>query len=105
MLRGGSDGVASWLAGTHQGSVEESHLQAYLDEHTFRFNRRRSRARGMLFYRLLQQSLGADPITFSQLGANPNPHPKAPEKKPIPPKERRTAPLSLSLKLPPRPWR
>jgi hypothetical protein len=46
--------VKRWLLGTHQGSVEVDHLQAYLDEFTFRFNRRRSWARGMLFYRLIQ---------------------------------------------------
>ncbi len=95
--------VKRWLIGTHQGSVEEAHIQAYLDEYTFRFNRRRSRARGMLFYRLLQQSVGADPITFRQLVANPRPKPA--EKKPIPPTERRTAPPSLSLELPAQPWR
>jgi hypothetical protein len=41
--------------------VEREHLQYYLDEFTFRFNRRRSRARGLLFYRLLQQSVNTDP--------------------------------------------
>jgi hypothetical protein len=46
--------VKRWLLGIHQGSVEVDHLQAYLDEFTFRFNRRRSWARGMLFYRLIQ---------------------------------------------------
>ena len=40
-----------WLLGTHQGAVSEKHLDYYLDEFTFRFNRRRSRARGLLFYR------------------------------------------------------
>jgi transposase-like protein len=45
-----------WLLGTHQGAVRPSHLDYYLDEFTFRFNRRTSRARGMLFYRLLQQA-------------------------------------------------
>jgi transposase-like protein len=41
-----------WLLGTHQGSVDPRHLQAYLDEFTFRFNRRNARQRGLLFYRL-----------------------------------------------------
>ena len=45
-----------WNAGTHHYRVEREHLPYYLDEFTFRFNRRRSKARGMLFYRLLQQS-------------------------------------------------
>jgi transposase-like protein len=50
-----------WNAGTHHYRVEREHLQYYLDEFAFRFNRRRSRARGMLFYRLLQQSVNTDP--------------------------------------------
>src|SRR5262249_11791106 len=44
-----------WLLGTHQGAVSHAHLDYYLDEFTFRFNRRRSRHRGKLFYRLVQQ--------------------------------------------------
>ena len=44
-----------WLLGTHQGSVGPEHLDAYLNEFTFRFNRRGSRRRGLLFYRLLEQ--------------------------------------------------
>lgn len=43
-----------WLLGTHHGRVEEMHLQEYLNEFVFRFNRRTSRSRGMLFYRLAQ---------------------------------------------------
>lgn len=46
-----------WLLGTLQGGIAREHLPYYLDEFTFRFNRRRSRARGMLFYRLLQQAV------------------------------------------------
>ena len=42
-----------WLLGTHQGAVDDAHLPSYLDEFVFRFNRRRSRSRGMLFYRVL----------------------------------------------------
>lgn len=51
-----------WLLGTHQGAVQLSHLDYYLDEFTFRFNRRRSRSRGKLFYRLVQQAVAVDPI-------------------------------------------
>jgi transposase-like protein len=51
-----------WLLGTHQGAVRASHLDYYLDEFTFRFNRRRSRSRGKLFYRLLQQAVAVDPL-------------------------------------------
>lgn len=45
-----------WLNGTHHGAVKPEHLQAYLDEFSFRFNRRLSSHRGMLFYRLVQQA-------------------------------------------------
>lgn len=51
-----------WLLGTHQGAVEVSHLDYYLDEFTFRFNRRTSNSRGKLFYRLLQQSVNIAPV-------------------------------------------
>ena len=50
-----------WLLGTHQGAVEHKYLDYYLDEFTFRFNRRTSRSRGMLFYRLLQQAVATAP--------------------------------------------
>ena len=61
-----------WLLGTHQGGVKPGHMQAYLDEFTFRFNRRRSRARGMFFYRLLEQALQATPRTYRSLVVNPS---------------------------------
>lgn len=56
-----------WLLGTHQGGVQLSHLDYYLDEFTFRFNRRASGSRGMLFYRLLQQAAGIAPVPFRAL--------------------------------------
>lgn len=56
-----------WLLGTHQGAVSSKHLDYYLDEFTFRFNRRRARARGLLFYRLLQQALQVDPVPYKSL--------------------------------------
>jgi transposase-like protein len=52
-----------WLLGTHQGAVHASHLDYYLDEYTFRFNRRTSRSRGKLFYRLVQQAAAIAPVT------------------------------------------
>ncbi len=52
-----------WFLGTHQGAVSHKHLDYYLDEFTFRFNRRKSRRRGKLFYRLAQQAVSVDPIT------------------------------------------
>jgi len=52
-----------WILGTHQGSVGEEHLQSYLEEYTFRFNRRTSKSRGLVFRRLLEHSVTAPPIT------------------------------------------
>jgi transposase-like protein len=56
-----------WLLGTHQGAVSNKHLDYYLDEFTFRFNRRASRARGLLFYRLLQQAVQTEPLRYRQI--------------------------------------
>jgi transposase-like protein len=56
-----------WLLGTHQGAVEPEHLDYYLDEFTFRFNRRTSRSRGKLFYRLLQQAAQVSPTTYRDM--------------------------------------
>jgi transposase-like protein len=56
-----------WLLGTHQGAVTPAHLPYYLDEFTFRFNRRTSRSRGKLFYRLIEQALQIDPIPAGSL--------------------------------------
>lgn len=53
-----------WLLGTHQGAVSRKHLDYYLDEFTFRFNRRRSKSRGKLFFRLAQQAMAVEPITY-----------------------------------------
>lgn len=49
------------------GAVQPSHLDAYLDEFVFRFNRRTSRSRGMLLYRLLQQAVVTEPVTYSDV--------------------------------------
>jgi hypothetical protein len=56
-----------WLLGTHQGAIGQDHLNDYLDEFTFRFNRRTSTSRGKLFYRLAQQAVQTDPVTFATL--------------------------------------
>jgi len=58
-----------WLLGTHQGAVRPSHLDYYLDEFTFRFNRRTSASRGKLFYRLVEQAVRLEPVTGRQLQA------------------------------------
>ena len=62
------------LLGTHQGAVSPEHLPYYLDEFTFRFNRRTSKARGLLFYRLLQQAVAIEPTTYKEL-TQPKPQP------------------------------
>lgn len=54
-----------WLVGTHQGAVSHEHLEYYLDEFSFRFNRRTSTHRGKLFYRLLQNAVAIKPIPFN----------------------------------------
>ena len=51
-----------WLLGTHQGAVSAEHLDYYLDEYTFRFNRRTSGSRGLLFLRLMQQAVDLSPV-------------------------------------------
>ena len=56
-----------WLLGTHQGAVSPRHLDYYLDEFTFRFNRRKSRSRGKLFYRLLQQAMEVEPAPYKSI--------------------------------------
>ena len=56
-----------WLLGTHQGAVSHKHLDYYLDEFTFRFNRRRSNSRGKLFFRLAQQAVITDPMPFDRI--------------------------------------
>jgi transposase-like protein len=56
-----------WLLGTHHGAVSNKHLDSYLDEYTFRFNRRSARARGLLFYRLVEQAMQADPVFYRQI--------------------------------------
>jgi hypothetical protein len=81
-----------WLLGTHQGSVGPEHLDAYLNEFTFRFNRRHSRRRGLLFYWLLEQAILADPITYRSLIVNPRfgrPRPTLPIRSPAAPASER----------------
>ena len=56
-----------WLLGTHQGAVSLKHLDYYLDEFTFRFNRRRSKSRGKLFFRLAQQAMAIDPAPYDRI--------------------------------------
>ena len=59
--------VKRWLLSTHQGSVSGKHLEYYLDEYTFRFNRRASRSRGLLFYRLMEQAAVTAPSPYRHI--------------------------------------
>ena len=56
-----------WLLGTHQGAVSREHLDYYLDEFTFRFNRRKSRSRGKLFLRLAEQAVAVGPSPYKSM--------------------------------------
>jgi transposase-like protein len=56
-----------WLLGTHHGAVTHEHLEYYLDEFTFRFNRRRSHSRGKLFFRLVEQAVAVEPAPYESL--------------------------------------
>ena len=90
-----------WLLGTHQGAVSAEHLDAYLNEFAFRFNRRASRRRGLLFYRLLEQAVATGPITYRELIVKPQPG----SRRPRAPTGRRANPPSLALPPADRPWR
>jgi transposase-like protein len=91
--------VKRWLLGTHQGSVDEAHLQSYLEEFTFRFNRRRWSSRGLVFYRLLELAAGHDPVRYRDLIIRPRS--KAPPAPPI----TRGHPPTLDRPAANRPWR
>lgn len=56
-----------WILGTHQGAVSPAHLDHYLDEYVFRFNRRTSRHRGKLFYRCIEQAMQVEPAPYKAL--------------------------------------
>lgn len=92
--------VKRWLLSTHQGAVSTEHLTGYLDEFCFRFNRRRSRSRGLVFFRVLQLAVGHDPVRYRQLVANPRPKRTSPT-----PPGRRSHPPSLDRPRASRPWR
>lgn len=89
-----------WLLGTHQGSVDDAHLPSYLNEFVFRFNRRHSRSRWMVFYRVLELAVGHAPVRYRDIVAGQRPR----TVRPTPPQARGQPP---SLERPPanRPWR
>jgi transposase-like protein len=63
-----------WSLGTHQGAIRRDHLDYYLDEFTFRFNRRTSRSRGKLFYRLIQQAAQVEPVYWTNVAQGKKVH-------------------------------
>lgn len=89
-----------WLLGTHQGSVDDAHLPAYLEEFMFRFNRRNSRSPGMLFFRLVEAMVGHEAVTYRELVVNPRP-----KKEPPTPPTTRGHPASMDRPSVQRPWR
>jgi transposase-like protein len=89
-----------WLLGTHQGSVDEAHLVSYLNEFVFRFNRRRSRSRGLVFYRVLELAVAHDPVRYRDLIVDSKPR----RKLRVPPTTR-GHPASLERPAANRPWR
>jgi transposase-like protein len=89
-----------WLLGTHQGSVDAAHLASYLDEFVFRFNRRRSASRGLVFCRLLELTAAHDPVRYRDLVAS-----QLRLRAPSPPPQTRGRPPSLERPAAGRPWR
>ena len=89
-----------WLLGTHQGAVDGKHLPSYLNEFVFRFNRRRSRSRGMVFYRVLELAVAHDPVRYRDLVLTQRPRAVPP----TPPKAHGHPP-SLERVAANRPWR
>jgi transposase-like protein len=89
-----------WLLGTHQGSVDDAHLPSYLNEFVFRFNRRHSRSRGMVFFRVLELAVGHDPVRYGDIIAGRRP-------RTVPPTPPLVRGKPLSIERPPanRPWR
>lgn len=104
MLLPGVHRIASlakrWLLSTHQGAVDTAHLDEYLQEFCFRFNRRTSTSRGLLFYRVLELAVGHDPVRYRDLIRSARPrdtHPTPPGTTGHPP--------SIERPTSQRPWR
>jgi transposase-like protein len=89
-----------WLLGTHQGAVNVAHLPSYLDEFVFRFNRRHSRSRGLVFHRVLELAVEHPPVRYHEVIATSRPRAQPP----IPP-QARGHPPSLDRPAANRPWR
>ncbi|MHA3724908.1 transposase [Leucobacter sp. HY1910] len=89
------------IEGTYQGAGTAAHLQEYLDEFVFRFNRRHSTHRGLVFFRLLQRAVAAMPVTYRELVRDSKP--KAAKLRGV--SGEREKPGTLTALSPLRPWR
>jgi hypothetical protein len=89
-----------WLLGTHRGSIDAAQLPGYLNEFVFRFNRRTSRSRGLVFYRVLELAAAHDPVRYRDLIANPRPGTRTRQ-----PPDNRGRPPSRERPPAKRPWR
>jgi hypothetical protein len=89
-----------WLLGTHHGSTDVAHLPAYMDEFVLRFNRRHSRSRGLVFYRVLELAVDHGPVRYRDLIVT-----EQPGKTPPAPQSSRGKPPSLDRPRAHRPWR
>jgi hypothetical protein len=92
--------VKRWLLGTHQGAVGAEHLEGYLNEFVFRFNRRSSRSRGMLFYRLLELAIAHEPVRYREMVKQ-----RRPRSTPPTPPGTRGKPSSIARGRVDHPWR
>ena len=89
-----------WLASTHQGRFDPGHLPGYLNEFVFRFNRRRSQSRGLLFFRLLELAVDHGPVRYHDIAIGGRPRKVMPS-----PPQKRGNPPSLERLPADRPWR
>jgi len=89
-----------WILGTHQGAIDHAHLHDYLNEFVFRFNRRHSRSRGMVLYRVLELAVRHAPVRYEDIAAG-----HRPRKTPPTPPSLRGKPASLERTKAGRPWR
>lgn len=90
-----------WILGTHQGAIDNQHLPGYLNEFAFRFNRRTSRSRGMVFYRVLELAVGHEPVRYQDMIVTRRPR----RQPPTPPQTGGRHPPSLDRPVANRPWR
>jgi transposase-like protein len=89
-----------WMLGTHQGAIDPAHLNEYLNEFVFRFNRRHSRSRRMVFYRVLELAVRHAPVRYADITAGHRPRTTPPT-----PPSSRGKPASLERAAASRPWR